>query len=92
MGVFRVPMLILLGIIVGLLLIGERIVPCIELFYSSLRVLQIDGLLDPRLRASSQMPKPLWLVLGAAMVLWALNAIALAIHLLWMAWRLLQPG
>jgi hypothetical protein len=126
MGVFRIPMLILLGIItplalfiwnwesviysetlnpylmllgaqagsliVGILLLGEGIVPFIGLVYSSLRVLQIDGLLDLRFRASNQMPKPLRLVLRAALVLWALNAIALALHILWVTWRLLKMG
>lgn len=126
MGVFRIPMLIMLGIItplalfiwnwesviysetlnpylmllgaqagsliVGILLLGEGIVPFIGLVYSSLRVLQIDGLLDLRFRASNQMPKPLRLVLRAALVLWALNAIALALHILWVTWRLLKLG
>ena len=91
------PYLMLLGaqagsLIVGILLLGEGIVPFIGLLYSSLRVLQINGLLDLQFRASIRMPKPLRLVLRAVLVLWALNTIALAFHILWVSWRLLLPG
>ena len=91
------PYLMLLGaqagsIIVGILLLGEGIVPFIGLLYSSLRVLQINGLLDLRFNASSRIPKPLRLVLRAVLLLWVLNTIALAFHILRVTWRLLLPG
>jgi hypothetical protein len=126
MSVFRVPILILLGIItplalfiwnwesvayseilnpylmllgaqagsliVGILLLGEGIVPFIGLLYSGLRVFQISGLLDCRYLASSHIPKPLRLVLRAALVLWSFNAIALALHIVSVTFRLLHPG
>ena len=91
------PYLMLLGaqagsLIVGISLLGEGVVPFIGCIYSVLRVCQIDGLLDLRFRASSQLPKALQVVLRAALVLWALNAIILLLHILAVTWRLLHPG
>jgi hypothetical protein len=92
------PYLMLLGtqagsVIVGVLLLGEGIVPFIGMLYSSLRVWQIQGLLDPPTSDSGPIPSPLRLDLRTTLLLWALNAIALALHILWVTLRLVQgPG
>jgi hypothetical protein len=74
-------------------LLGEGIIPFIGVVYSGLRVLQIRELLDPPPPDVRSLPGPLRLVLRTALILWLLNAIALALHILWVTWRLLhKPG
>jgi hypothetical protein len=89
------PYLMLLGaqagsVIVGVLLLGEGIVPFLGMLYSGLRVLQIRDLLNPPSREPGPMPRPLRLVLRTTLLLWAFNTTALALHILWVTVRLLQ--
>lgn len=92
------PYMMLLGaqagsVIVGVLLLGEGIIPFIGVVYSGLRVLQIRELLDPPPPDGRSLPRPLRFVLRSALILWLLNAIALALHILWVTWHLLhKPG
>lgn len=92
------PYMMLLGaqagsVIVGVLLLGEGVIPFIGVVYSGLRVLQIRELLDPPPPDVRSLPGPLRFVLRTALILWLLNAIALALHILWVTWRLLhKPG
>ncbi|MFN9623505.1 MAG: hypothetical protein ACK587_11865 [Cyanobacteriota bacterium] len=88
------PYLMLLGAqagsaIMGVLLLGEGIVPFIGLVYSILRVIQINDLLDLPFQVSRQMPKFLRFILRLALLLWALNAMALGYHILIVSWKLL---
>lgn len=89
------PYLLLLGaqtgsVIVGVLLLGEGIIPFLGLFYSGLRVLQISQLLHPLSTNLGPLPRPLRLVLRSAFILWFLNAAALGLHILMVSLALLQ--
>lgn len=89
------PYLMLLGaqagsVVVGVLLLGEGMIPFIGVIYSGLRVLQIKDLLVPTPPDLRPIPGPLKLVLRSALVLWFLNMTALALHILWVTIWLVQ--